>query len=150
MVGIIREIVRFQARREGKYSSPTPPACLGKLIPVGRKEDHPGVGCRQTGHAGPRDARQGPQFAMDPLSVRGAGDPLAKLFTEFLKPSPADAFVVVEAGELPSRSTLRRAFEAARHAVSVQALLELLVAAAHAVDVGAEMGVRVEDLRSRG
>jgi hypothetical protein len=38
MVGIIREIVRFQARREEKYSSPTPPACLGKLIPVGRKE----------------------------------------------------------------------------------------------------------------
>ena len=43
MVGIIREIVRFQARREGKYNSPTPPACLGKLIPVGRKEDHPSV-----------------------------------------------------------------------------------------------------------
>ena len=29
MVGIIREIVRFQDRHEGKYSSPTPPACLG-------------------------------------------------------------------------------------------------------------------------
>ena len=43
MVGIIREIVRFQARREGKYNSPTPPACLRKLIPVGRKEDHPSV-----------------------------------------------------------------------------------------------------------
>jgi hypothetical protein len=43
MVGIIREIVSFQARREGKYSSPTPPACLGKLIPVGRKEDYPSV-----------------------------------------------------------------------------------------------------------
>ena len=39
--------------------------------------------------------------------------------------------------------------EAARHAVPVHALLELLVAPAHAVDVGAEMGVRVEDLRSR-
>ena len=43
MVGIIREIVRFQALREGKYSSPTPPACLGKLIPVVGKEDHPSV-----------------------------------------------------------------------------------------------------------
>jgi DNA polymerase-3 subunit delta len=53
------------------------------------------------------------------VRVRGAGDPLAKLFTEFLKPSPADAFVVVEAGELPSRSTLRRAFEAARLAVAI-------------------------------
>jgi DNA polymerase-3 subunit delta len=53
------------------------------------------------------------------VRVRGAGDPLAKLFTEFLKPSPGDAFVVVEAGELPSRSALRRAFEAARLAVAI-------------------------------
>ena len=50
---------------------------------------------------------------------RGAGDPLTNLFAEFLRSSPGDAFVVVEAGELPSRSTLRRAFEAARMAVAI-------------------------------
>jgi DNA polymerase III subunit delta len=48
------------------------------------------------------------------VRVRGAGDPLAKLFGEFLGDPPGDAFVVAEAGELPSRSALRRAFEAAR------------------------------------
>src|SRR5216683_2857485 len=53
------------------------------------------------------------------VRVRGAGDTLARLFTEFLKASPGDAFVVVEAGELPSRSALRRAFEAARLAVAI-------------------------------
>jgi DNA polymerase-3 subunit delta len=53
------------------------------------------------------------------VRVRGAGDPLTKLFAEFLRSSPGDAFVVVEAGELPSRSTLRRAFEAARMAVAI-------------------------------
>src|SRR6267154_3193826 len=53
------------------------------------------------------------------VRVRGAGDLLAKLFTEFLKPSSGEAFVVVEAGELPSRSALRRAFEAARLAVAI-------------------------------
>jgi DNA polymerase-3 subunit delta len=53
------------------------------------------------------------------VRVRGAGDPLAKLFTEFLRPSPGDAFVVVEAGELSSRSPLRRAFETARPAAAI-------------------------------
>jgi DNA polymerase III subunit delta len=48
------------------------------------------------------------------VRVRGAGDPLAKLFGEFLGAPLGDAFVVAEAGELPSRSALRRAFEAAR------------------------------------
>jgi DNA polymerase-3 subunit delta len=51
--------------------------------------------------------------------VRGAGDGLAKLFTGFLESTPGEALVVVEAGELPSRSALRRAFEAARPAVAI-------------------------------
>ncbi|MBV8504924.1 MAG: DNA polymerase III subunit delta [Alphaproteobacteria bacterium] len=53
------------------------------------------------------------------VRVRGAGDSLAKLFAEFLESTPGEALVVVEAGELPSRSTLRRAFEAARSAVAI-------------------------------
>src|SRR5258708_5570319 len=53
------------------------------------------------------------------VRVRGAGDALAKLFAEFLERTPGEALVVVEAGELPSRSALRRAFEAARSAVAI-------------------------------
>ena len=53
------------------------------------------------------------------VRVLGAGDALAKLFSGFLESTPGDALVVVEAGELPSRSALRRAFEAARSAVAI-------------------------------
>jgi len=53
------------------------------------------------------------------VRVRGAGDALAKLFAGFLESPSGEAFVVVEAGELPSRSALRRAFEAARIAAAI-------------------------------
>ena len=53
------------------------------------------------------------------VRVRGVGDTLGKLFAEFLEKGPADAFVIVEAGDLPSRSALRRAFEAARHGAAI-------------------------------
>jgi len=53
------------------------------------------------------------------VRVRGVGDTLGKLFAEFLEKGPADAFVIIEAGDLPSRSALRRAFEAARHGAAI-------------------------------
>jgi DNA polymerase III subunit delta len=53
------------------------------------------------------------------VRVLGASDSLAKPFADFLKSSPGEAFVVVEAGELPSRSSLRRVFEDARHAAAI-------------------------------
>jgi DNA polymerase III subunit delta len=53
------------------------------------------------------------------VRVRGAGDTLGKLFGEFLDDTPGDAFVVVEAGDLPSRSALRRAFEAAQRGAAI-------------------------------
>lgn len=53
------------------------------------------------------------------VRVRGAGDALAKLFGEFLRTTPGEAFTVVEAGDLPSRSTLRRAFETAQSAAAI-------------------------------
>lgn len=53
------------------------------------------------------------------VRVRGAGDALAKLFAGFLESTSGEALVVAEAGELPSRSALRRAFEAARSAVAI-------------------------------
>lgn len=53
------------------------------------------------------------------VRVRETGDRLAPLFTGFLAASPGDAFVVVEAGELTSRSPLRRAFEEAPRAAAI-------------------------------
>jgi DNA polymerase-3 subunit delta len=41
------------------------------------------------------------------------------IFWGFVPTTPGEALVVVEAGELPSRSALRRAFEAARPAVAI-------------------------------
>jgi DNA polymerase-3 subunit delta len=53
------------------------------------------------------------------VRVRGAGDALAKLFGDFFETALGDALVVVEAGELPSRSALRRVFEAAKRAAAI-------------------------------
>jgi len=53
------------------------------------------------------------------VRVRGTFDALAKLFEEFLENTLSEAFVVAEAGELPSRSVLRRAFEAAPRGAAI-------------------------------
>lgn len=45
------------------------------------------------------------------VRVREAGDALAALFGRFLAEAPSDALVVVEAGDLPGRSSLRRVFD---------------------------------------
>jgi DNA polymerase-3 subunit delta len=44
---------------------------------------------------------------------------LAKLFGDLLDTAVGDAFIVAEAGELPSRSTLRRVFEASPRAAAI-------------------------------
>lgn len=53
------------------------------------------------------------------VRVRDAGDALAALFDGFLKHPAGDALVVVEAGELPPRSTLRKLFETADNAAAL-------------------------------
>jgi DNA polymerase III subunit delta len=53
------------------------------------------------------------------VRVRDAGDAYGALFTRFLADSPGDALVVVEAGELPARGSLRRAFDEAPRAVAI-------------------------------
>jgi DNA polymerase III subunit delta len=53
------------------------------------------------------------------VRVRDAGDRLAALFRGFLADAPGDGFVVVEAGDLPSSSTLRRVFDAAPRGVAI-------------------------------
>ena len=47
------------------------------------------------------------------VRVRDGDDALAPLFKDFLSAPPGDALVIVEAGDLPARSALRKAFEAA-------------------------------------
>ena len=53
------------------------------------------------------------------VRVRDAGDGQARLFAGFVDSTPGDALVVVEAGDLPPRSALRRCFEAARRAAAI-------------------------------
>jgi DNA polymerase III subunit delta len=54
------------------------------------------------------------------VRVREAGDGVGALFERFLRDlPPGDSVVVVEAGELAARSSLRRAFESAAAAVAI-------------------------------
>jgi len=53
------------------------------------------------------------------VRVREAGDGLAKLFAGAIDEAPGDGFVVAEAGELASRSSLRRTFDDARRGVAI-------------------------------
>ncbi len=54
------------------------------------------------------------------VRVRDASDGLAQILSRFLaEPPPGDGFVVIEAGDLGTRSSLRRAFEATPLAVAI-------------------------------
>lgn len=59
------------------------------------------------------------------VRVRGAGDALAGLFDRFLAaPPPGDSLVVVEAGDLPKSSKLRKAFEGADAGAAIPCYVE--------------------------
>src|SRR6202045_1884376 len=53
------------------------------------------------------------------VRVRDAADRLAGLFAGFLDTAPGDAFIVVEAGDLPGSSSLRRAFDRSLRAAAI-------------------------------
>ena len=53
------------------------------------------------------------------IRVRDAGDALAPLFTRFLADALGDSLVVAEAGDLPGRSALRRAFDEAPRGAAI-------------------------------
>lgn len=53
------------------------------------------------------------------VMVSGAGDKQGRLFADFLEDPVGDALLVVEAGELNPRSSLRKAFEAADGAAAI-------------------------------
>ncbi|HVA14024.1 MAG TPA: DNA polymerase III subunit delta, partial [Stellaceae bacterium] len=59
------------------------------------------------------------------VRVHDAGDAVGAMFDRFFKaPPPGDAFIVVAAGDLPPRSSLRRAFEAAKTAAAIACYLD--------------------------
>lgn len=59
------------------------------------------------------------------VRVHDAGDGVGPIFDRFFKdPPPGDAFIVVAAGDLPPRSSLRRAFEAAKIAAAIACYLD--------------------------
>jgi DNA polymerase III subunit delta len=53
------------------------------------------------------------------VRVREVGDRLAALFRGFLDDAPGESLIVVEAGDLPSSSALRRVFDASPRAAAV-------------------------------
>ncbi|HEY3918453.1 MAG TPA: DNA polymerase III subunit delta [Stellaceae bacterium] len=59
------------------------------------------------------------------IRIHDAGDAVGALFDRFFKdPPPGDAFIVVAADDLPPRSSLRRAFEAAKTAAAIPCYLD--------------------------
>jgi DNA polymerase-3 subunit delta len=59
------------------------------------------------------------------VRVHDADDAVGPLFDRFFKsPPPGDAFILVEAGDLGPRSSLRRAFEAAKEAAALACYLD--------------------------
>jgi len=59
------------------------------------------------------------------VRIQDAGDNVGAIFDRFFKdPPPGDAFIVVAAGDLPPRSSLRRAFESAKNAAAIPCYLD--------------------------
>ena len=58
------------------------------------------------------------------ILIRGGGDNLADIFKSFLADPAGEALIVVEAGELPPRSRLRKLFETAENAASLPSYLD--------------------------
>lgn len=77
------------------------------------------------------DLRQDPALLMDEagsvamlggrrvVRVRNAGDSQSKTFESFLEDPIGDSLVIVEAGDLPARSALRKLFESAKNAAAI-------------------------------
>jgi len=53
------------------------------------------------------------------VRIRGATDAVAEHFAKFMESRPGEALVIVEAGELQARSSLRKIFESDDHAVTL-------------------------------
>jgi len=58
------------------------------------------------------------------IRVHDAADRLAELFAGFLDTAPGDGFIVVEAGDLPGSSAMRRVFDTSPSAVAIGCYLD--------------------------
>jgi DNA polymerase-3 subunit delta len=73
------------------------------------------------------------------VRLRGPGDNLSDLLSQFLEDPPGDGLVVLEAGDLPPRSRLRKLFEAADRAAALPCYR----------DEGRDLEALVEDMARR-
>ena len=99
--GLRRE--RSAALLAAVVSDPADPFCVSE-ISAGQLKDDP---ARLADEAAALTFGGGRRF----VRVRDASDKLAPVLKEFLAHSPGEAFVVIEADDLPARSALRKLFE---------------------------------------
>ena len=92
-------------------ADPNDPFCVSE-IGAGQLKDDP---TRLADEAAALTFGGGRRF----VRVRDASDKITPVLKDFLADSPGEAFVVVEADDLPARSTLRKLFEADKAAAAV-------------------------------
>src|SRR3546814_190449 len=107
--GLIRE--RSAALLAKIVDDPADPFCVSEIAASQLKDDP----ARLADEAAALTFGGGRRF----VRVRDAGDKLAPVLKDFLEQSPGEAFVVVEADDLPVRSALRKLFEADRNAAAL-------------------------------
>ncbi len=107
--GLVRERIEFMLRTV--VDDPTDPFRISELSDGDLKQDPA------------RLADEAASIAMlggrRVVRIRGAADGTAKTFESFLSDPAGDALVLVEAGELGPRSTLRALFEGAKNAAAI-------------------------------
>lgn len=92
-------------------ADPNDPFCISEISAAQLKDDP----ARLADEAAALTFGGGRRF----VRVRDASDKLTPLLKDFLADSPGEAFVVVEADDLPARSTLRKLFEADKRAAAL-------------------------------
>jgi DNA polymerase-3 subunit delta len=107
--GLVRE--RSAALLAKTVSDPNDPFRISEITAAQLKDDP----ARLADEAAALTFGGGRRF----VRVRDAGDKLAPLLKDFLAESPGEAFVVVEADDLPARSALRKVFEADKGAAAI-------------------------------
>lgn len=129
--GLVRERVARLMR--GVVADPSDPFRVAELTPAALKE----VPSRIADEAAAIALTGGRRVVV----LRDAGDGQASAVQSFLDHPMGDALVLVEAGELPARSSLRKLFEGAANAAAL---------ACYADDGGSLQGVIQEELKAAG
>ncbi|NIA71690.1 DNA polymerase III subunit delta [Pelagibius litoralis] len=107
--GLRRE--RINQLRAGVVDDPGDPFCVSELSAAQIKEDP----ARLSDEAAALTFGGGRRFVL----VRDAADAMTATVKDFLERAPGEALVVFDGGDLPGRSSLRRAFEGDKSAVAI-------------------------------